>query len=73
MVSFTLEFETETDVREATRCLLADHAVTGEIGCRRLQNGRWRLDVASERELKDSVLDAFRGRRITGSADVAGE
>ena len=73
MVSFSLEFDSELDVRETTRRLLAVHGITGEIGCHRLQSGRWRLDVISERELKEGLLDALKGRRVSQPADAAGQ
>ena len=73
MVSFSLEFDTETDIRETARRLLNVHGVTGEIGCHRLQSGRWRLDVVSERELKDGIVEALKGRRLSQASDAAGQ
>ena len=49
------------------------HGVTGEIGCHRLQNGHWRLDVVSERELKDGLLEGLKGRVVTQPLEAAGE
>jgi hypothetical protein len=73
MVSFSLEFDTELDIRETTRRLLTVHGVTGEIGCHRLQNGRWRLDVMSERELQEGLVDSLKGRKTAQPADGSGQ
>jgi hypothetical protein len=70
--SFALEFESESDLRETARRLLTVHRVTGEIGSRRLKDGRWRLDVLSEQELAEGLLDALKGRLVSAPADVAG-
>ncbi len=73
MYSFTLEFDNELDIRDMTRRLLLVHGVTGEIGCHRLQNGRWRLDVMSERELAEGMLDSLKVRRLSQPADGTGD
>lgn len=73
MFNFSLEFDNEVEIRETTRRLLAVHGVTGEIGCHRLQNGRWRLDVMSERDLTEGLLDSLKGRKVSQPADGSGD
>ena len=76
MYNLTLEFDNEPELRETTRCLLTVHGLTGEIGCRRLNDGRWRLEVISERKLGEGLLESIKGRLVVssaGSGSVAGD
>ena len=64
MQTITLEFENEKEVRDEADRLWRKVGITGEMGIRPLGNGHWRLEVNSERELKQSVVEKLKGRVI---------
>jgi hypothetical protein len=72
LFNFTLEFDNESDLQETTRNLLGVHGITGEIGARRLKDGRWRLEVNAERRVTENLLHSLKGRVTSAPADVAG-
>ncbi len=72
MFNFTIEFDNESDLQETTRSLLSVHGITGEIGARRLKDGRWRLEVYAERRVTENLLHSLKGRVTSAPADVAG-
>lgn len=61
MQSYTFEFENEHDLRETAGKLLDDLDVTGEVNIRPLGDGRWRMEVNSERELREATLSKLKG------------
>ena len=64
MQTITLEFENENDVREEAERLWKKIRITGEMGIRPIGNGLWRLQLNSERELKQSVVEKLRGKLV---------
>lgn len=64
MMYFALDFEKEAEVRAAAEALWKKHRVTGELSVRRLDNGKWRLEVNSEKQLRESTIDKFNGKRV---------
>lgn len=64
MQSFVLEFDNEKDLREATKKLWEGLKVTGEMGVKPLGNGRWRLEVNSEKEIREASLEKFKDYRV---------
>lgn len=68
MQSFAFEFDNESDLRETARKLMEDLDVTGEINIKPLGGGRWRMDVSSERELRESTLEKLKGYRRDGGS-----
>jgi hypothetical protein len=62
--SFVLEFDNEKDLREASKKLWDGLKVTGEMGVKPLGNGRWRLEVNSEKEIRESSLEKFKDYRV---------
>ena len=72
MYNLTLEFDNEPDLRETTRSLLTVYGMTGEIGCRRLNDGRWRLEVIAEHKLGEGLLETLKGRVVVASASATG-
>lgn len=68
MHSFAFEFENEADVRETAKKLVEDLDVTGEINIKPLGDGRWRMEVSSERELRESTLEKLKGYRRDGGS-----
>ncbi len=71
MHSFAFEFENEADLRETAKKLMDDLDVTGEINIKPLGEGRWRMEVNSERELRESTLEKLKGYRRDGSSKEA--
>ncbi len=64
MQQVILDFDTEHDLREAAKKLWDGYKVTGEMAIRPLGNGRWRLELSSEKELRDSTLEKLNGQRV---------
>lgn len=51
-------------MRQAADKLWKERDITGEIGIEPLEDGRWRLDVHSEKTIRESTIDALGGRRV---------
>ena len=64
MQQVILDFDTEQDLREAAKKLWDGYKVTGEMAIRPLGNGRWRLELSSEKELRESTLEKLNGKRV---------
>lgn len=58
------EFENEKELREIVTKMWDTMGVSGELSIRPLANGRWRLEIISEKELRDSQLDKFAKYRV---------
>ena len=71
MQQVILDFDTEQDLREAAKKLWDGYKVTGEMAIRPLGNGRWRLELSSEKELRDSTLEKLNGKRLDAGAEAA--
>jgi hypothetical protein len=59
-----MEFDRLQDLEEAERHLWERLGVTGEIACRPLPDGRWRMDVVSEKPLRGATLEKLKGRVV---------
>jgi len=68
----TLEFDSEPDLRETTGNLLNVHGVTGELNCRRLADGCWRLEVVAEHQLGEGLVQKLKGRVVAVPGNGAG-
>lgn len=66
MQYLSFEFDHEKDMRETIKKLWEAHGVTGEVAVRPLANNRWRMDVTSEKDLRDSTLEKFNTYRVEG-------
>lgn len=64
MQTLVLEFENEKDLRDTAKKLWEGLKVTGEMGVKPLANGRWRLEVNSEKELREATLEKFKDYRV---------
>ncbi len=64
MQHHVFEFETEKELREVTDRFWSQHGVTGELNIREMANGRWRLEMISEKDLKDATLEKFAAYRV---------
>ena len=68
--SFGLEFDTEEEMLETAKKLWNVHKVTGEMEMVALPNGKWRLNIQSEKQLRDSTLEKLNGRLVTVKMDT---
>lgn len=59
MQFLTFEFESEKDLRETVKKLWEQYGVSGELAIRPLSGDRWRLEITSEKDLRDSTLEKF--------------
>ncbi|MDA8065205.1 MAG: hypothetical protein M0Z27_07815 [Thermaerobacter sp.] len=64
MTYFTLEVESEEELREASRKLQEKYHVTGEIHWRPLGGNRWHLEVGAEQDLPPSALEKLPGKLV---------
>lgn len=64
MQYLSFEFENEKDMRETVKKLWDVHNVSGELSIRPIGNGRWRVDVTSEKELRETTLEKFAQWRV---------
>lgn len=64
MQNLSFEFESEKEMRETVKKLWDTHNVSGEMAIRPIGNGRWRIDLTSEKELRDSTLEKFSQWRV---------
>ncbi len=71
MQVISLEFDSETDMQEATRKLWDEMKVTGEMQIKPTGISRWRVDLNSEKDLRESTLEKLPGRRVNlGKAEA---
>lgn len=64
MQHLVFEFPSEKEMRETVQKLWDGHSVTGEMAIRPVKDGKWRLEVYSEKDLRDSTLDKFSTHRV---------
>ncbi len=64
IISFALEFDDEATLRKAVDKLWEKHEISGELEIRPLESGKWRLQVHSEKQLRDSTIDSLGGKRV---------
>lgn len=62
--SFALEFPDEASMRRAVTKLWDKLSITGEIDVMPTENGKWRMDVHSEKPIRDATIEALGGTRI---------
>ncbi|HWI60884.1 MAG TPA: hypothetical protein VNT75_03500 [Symbiobacteriaceae bacterium] len=66
MQYLSFEFDNEPTMRETVKKLWDVHNVSGELSIRPIANGRWRVDVISEKELRETTLEKFAQFRVEG-------
>lgn len=64
MFSIAFEFETEEEMKNVAEQLWKKHGVTGELEMYPTSNGRYRLNIHSEKQIRDSVLDKLPGKKV---------
>ena len=62
--SFALEFNTEEEMLQTGDKLWNRHNVTGELEMLPLANGKWKLIVHSEKQLREATLEKLAGKRV---------
>ncbi len=60
----TIEYATEDEVRRAWDHLWRKLQVTGEVSVKPAPDGRWYLEVASEKDLTPQTLEKLGGVRL---------
>lgn len=64
MQSVTLEFEDERALEEAITHVWEKLGVTGEVMRQKLPEGRFRLEIVSEKTLRRDTLEKMGGRMV---------
>jgi hypothetical protein len=62
--SFAFEYELEDELRKVVDKLWVKHQVTGELNIIKLPDGKWHLEVHSEHDIRDSIINSFPGKRV---------
>lgn len=70
MKYFSFEFDNEQDLQAVKQQLWEKMGVTGELGTVNLGGGRWRLEVYSEKDLRESSLEKFKQFRREAAGAV---
>lgn len=60
----TFEFENDKEMQLTLKKLWEQYGVTGEVHIRPVPPDRWRVDLVSEKELRDSTLEKFSQFRV---------
>jgi hypothetical protein len=66
MQNLVLEFPTEKEMRETVKKLWESHNVSGEVAVRPAANGRWRVEILAEKEIRESTLEKYAQYRVEG-------
>lgn len=64
MQYLTFEFENKETMRDVVKKLWEHYGVTGEMQIVPLAEDKWRVDVASEKDLRESTLEKFAEYRV---------
>ena len=64
MYSIAYEFETEEQMKAVADQLWNKHGITGEFEMYQAGNGRFRLHIYSEKQIRESVLEKLPGKHV---------
>lgn len=64
MQFLAFEFEDEKEMRETVKKLWEGYGVSGEVAVKPMGSGRWRVEITSEKELRESTLEKFAKFRV---------
>ncbi|MCK9525685.1 MAG: hypothetical protein M0R49_07125 [Limnochordia bacterium] len=64
MYSIAYEFETEQEMQQVVDQLWNKHGITGEFEMYQDASGKFRLQVYSEKQIKDSILEKLPGKNV---------
>lgn len=59
MQYLVFEFDTEKELREVVDKLWNKYNASGELRVRAISGGRWRLEMNTEKEIRDATLEQF--------------
>jgi hypothetical protein len=62
--SIAYEFETEEQMKAVADQLWNKHGITGEFEMYQAGNGRFRLHIYSEKQIRESVLEKLPGKHV---------
>ena len=68
--SFGYEFDDQKSLEKAIEILWKKHKISGEMDVEPLENDRWRIDIHSEKAIKQSVLDSINGQQVKARSAV---
>lgn len=77
MYAIAFEFETEEQMQSVAKKLWNKHGITGEFEMYQTSAGPFRLQIYSEKQIRDSILEKIPGKRVQirgsfGSATLRG-
>jgi len=64
MQYLVFEFDNEATAREVADKLWKQHNVSGELSLRPVSGGRWRMEITSETDLRESTLEKYAAYRV---------
>lgn len=70
ITSFALEFADEKTLRKAVDKLWDKHEISGELEIQPLDEGKWRLQVHSEKQVRESTIESLGGTRVKARSAV---
>lgn len=59
MQHLIFEFATDREMKETVKILWEQHNVSGEMSIRPITGGRWRVEINSEKDIRESSLEKF--------------
>lgn len=62
--SIGFEFETEEQMLATAEKLWKKHGITGELEMYPTSNQKYRLNIHSEKQIRESILDQIPGKRM---------
>ncbi len=68
MQSIGFEFETEADMLKTAKKLWTKHGISGELEMVATANKKFRLNIYSEKNIRESVLNQIPGKRTQAKA-----
>lgn len=66
MQYLVFEFPSEKEMRDTVKKLWDGYNVSGEMSIKPLGGGKWRVEMYTEKELRESTLEKFADYRIEG-------
>ncbi len=70
ITSFSLEFEDREELDKVFNQIWKKKQVTGEIEKLPLKDGKWRLNVHSEKPIRQATIDSLAGTQVKARAVV---
>lgn len=70
ITSFALEFDDKEELEKVFKLLWEKKQITGEIEKLPLRDGKWRLNVHSEKSIRQSTIDNLAGKQVKARAVI---